>query len=196
MRFTTILVFILSVSIFSSCSAFQKNFSIEGEEFRFSAKYSSTSAEFINSVNNGEFTFIQYRGNKYNFYDQLLSDTLAISIYNLNDIIPLVKNSIYNISFEVKPGYPSTFGLVISQNNSLIFEGISIWSLPISFSFDKSSLKIEISKELSEDSFFSEGCENKITPLEIKFSNKGNSIFLEQNQIDNLNDLKIFLRYS
>ena len=196
----TYLFLLIMIIPFNDFYAQQDHYS-QAKEFEFNLSHSSSNEHNNNNYfSNATFLFTKtenegfYVSSNYFFYDKKLLDTLIIEIKNINEQINLSSDSKYQIYYETKPGWPSTFGLIIRKGNELVFEEITDWDIHKTVNLiDSSFIKVKFSKEYIAEADTTLECYKKIIPVQYEFSINNKSIYLRQSESNTLSGIKIYL---
>jgi len=188
----------IGIYIFHSCSSiFGPDYLEGGPEFFFMVS-------FLNDLNNHQgydspySADVIYAGKdsvQYYFFDPALNDTLALRFFGVEETLPLKADSLYRLTYEIIGGWPSTYGLIIRQNNTVLFAGISDWELnKRSTLYDSTGIDVSLHKVLEGRTHTTQTCRKKLTNLELKFTSGKDAIFLHQGEAANLAGWHIYLR--
>jgi hypothetical protein len=186
------------IYILHSCSSiFGPDYLEEGPPFFFIVS-------FLNAPNNHQgydspySADVIYAGKdsvQYYFSDPALNDTLTLRLFGVEETLPLKADSLYHLTYEIIGGWPSTYGLIIRQNNTVLFAGISDWELKKrSTLYDSTGINVSINKVLTDRTHTTKTCRKKLTNLELKFAHGSEAIFLRQGEAASLGDWHIYLR--
>jgi hypothetical protein len=113
----------------------------------------------------------------------------------LADAIDLTPGEIYRIDYQILYGWPNAYGLIIKQEDSFIFAGISDWLNTVLNINSLLPIKVQLSRVLTDNYIEGESYESFLrkTNTEISFLLNGDSISLHQGQSSILNGFEIKL---
>lgn len=193
-----ILQILTGIYILHSCSSiFGPDYLEGGPEFFFIASFGNepNNHQGYDSPYNAEVVYAGKDSVQYYFYDPALNDTLALRFFGVEEILSLKTDSLYHLTYEIIGGWPSTYGLIIRQNKTMLFGGISDWELKKrSTLYDSTGIEVSLHKVLEDRSHTTKTCRKKLTNLELKFTRDNKEIFLRQGEAANLGGWHIYLR--
>jgi len=113
--------------------------------------------------------------------------------FNFSDTISFIEGTVYEIYNFSRAGWPSSYGLLILDNDEMFFSGVSGWNMVDTLSnLYKNYLKVSLHRVLNNH-YRENECVGKIINTEIKFQIDTDVIFLHQGQSDNLGNFHVNL---
>jgi Leucine-rich repeat (LRR) protein len=110
------------------------------------------------------------------------------------DRVHLVPDTTYRLIAHSVLGWPSTFGLVIKEDDDLVFLGLADWELDRTLSIGcLSPVRAEQVRILADHYREGDSCYDRFTNTEIAFLHAGESVLLHQGQSATLGDYEINL---
>lgn len=185
------LIFLLSCE-----DLFGPDYVSEGNHFYYDLKSTSTPREtglwlHVPYTFNG--LLIKKEKHNFDFIDLGNQDTVSFTISGIENVIPLTQGETYQISRQVRGGWPSSYGLIIQKNGELIFKGITDIDLKKYISIiDSSNLSVSLNKTLKRQNK-TDMCGVKHTNITLKFKAGNDSVVLGQNESVQFKDWYLYV---
>jgi hypothetical protein len=120
---------------------------------------------------------------------------------NTGEVIDFVPDAEYQINYQIMGGWPTSYGLVITQGRKLIFQGVTDWQVIGNIHLEDSTLmqvssqfKVEQGRVLSNHYIANPGdAYQRMTNIEVVFSLDGNSVTMHQGEAGLLGDFQVNL---
>ena len=105
-----------------------------------------------------------------------------------------MKGTDYDVAVEVHHGFPSTFGLLIKDQDGVVFQGVTDWDVGKQISIEKySPIKVREVTLLADHFKEPEMCYERITNTEVTFATENASLSLHQGDSGELGSYLITL---
>jgi len=183
--------------LYSCSSIFGPDYLEGGPEFFFIASFGNeqNNHQGYDPLYSAEVIYTGKDAAQYYFFDPALNDTLALRLFGVEEALPLKADSLYQLTYQIIGGWPSTYGLIMKQNNMLLFGGITDWELrKHSTLYDSTGIDVSLHKVLTDRTHTTKTCRKKLTNLELKFARGNEAIILRQGEAANLREWHIYLR--